>query len=101
VLNNSLSGNCSSQYWQDAAEKQAFAVYLQRQGYRTFYAGKYLNQVCFSMCVFDNDELVDCVFSIIIITLVVMRSMAQLELAEWNIYPQAGTAGMDLYVHAM
>ncbi|XP_073180940.1 N-acetylglucosamine-6-sulfatase-like isoform X2 [Lepidochelys kempii] len=45
VRNNSLEGNCSSLAWQKNQEPLAFPVYLQRQGYQTFYAGKYLNQV--------------------------------------------------------
>ncbi|EMP26269.1 N-acetylglucosamine-6-sulfatase [Chelonia mydas] len=44
VRNNSLEGNCSSLAWQKSQEPLAFPVYLQRQGYQTFYAGKYLNQ---------------------------------------------------------
>uniref|UniRef100_A0A8C8SDQ2 N-acetylglucosamine-6-sulfatase n=1 Tax=Pelusios castaneus TaxID=367368 RepID=A0A8C8SDQ2_9SAUR len=44
VRNNSLEGNCSSPAWQKSQEPLAFPVYLRRQGYQTFYAGKYLNQ---------------------------------------------------------
>ncbi|XP_060107814.1 N-acetylglucosamine-6-sulfatase-like [Heteronotia binoei] len=44
VRNNSLDGNCSSQAWQKFQEPFTFPVYLQKQGYQTFYAGKYLNQ---------------------------------------------------------
>ncbi|XP_049529166.1 N-acetylglucosamine-6-sulfatase isoform X5 [Dermacentor silvarum] len=44
VFNNSLSGGCSSRGWQRGPERSAFAVDLQRAGYETFYAGKYLNQ---------------------------------------------------------
>ncbi|XP_075551498.1 N-acetylglucosamine-6-sulfatase-like isoform X2 [Dermacentor variabilis] len=44
VSNNSLSGGCSSLGWQRGPERSAFAVDLQRSGYETFYAGKYLNQ---------------------------------------------------------
>ncbi|KAH7947545.1 hypothetical protein HPB52_013085 [Rhipicephalus sanguineus] len=44
VFNNSLSGGCSSQHWQRGPERSAFAVDLQRAGYETFYAGKYLNR---------------------------------------------------------
>ncbi|XP_071960691.1 N-acetylglucosamine-6-sulfatase-like isoform X2 [Antedon mediterranea] len=43
-VNNSISGNCSSKYWQDGPEKKTFATYLKSQGYVTFMAGKYLNQ---------------------------------------------------------
>lgn len=44
VLNNSIEGGCSSREWQKSLEKQTFAVYLKENGYKTFYAGKYLNQ---------------------------------------------------------
>lgn len=41
--NNSISGNCNGKPWQQDAEKKTFAVYAQQAGYRTSYAGKYLN----------------------------------------------------------
>ncbi|XP_028274098.1 glucosamine (N-acetyl)-6-sulfatase (Sanfilippo disease IIID), b [Parambassis ranga] len=44
VRNNSLSGNCSSPVWQKGPESEAFPVYLGKQKYQTFFAGKYLNQ---------------------------------------------------------
>lgn len=44
ALNNSLSGNCSSPAWQQTHEKDALAVHMQRAGYRSLYAGKYLNE---------------------------------------------------------
>ncbi|XP_048474570.1 glucosamine (N-acetyl)-6-sulfatase (Sanfilippo disease IIID), b isoform X1 [Rhincodon typus] len=44
VRNNSLSGNCSSVQWQKVMEPQVFSVYLKKHGYKTFFAGKYLNQ---------------------------------------------------------
>ncbi|KAH8020317.1 hypothetical protein HPB51_000633 [Rhipicephalus microplus] len=44
VFNNSLSGGCSSQHWQRGPERCSFAVDLQKAGYETFYAGKYLNR---------------------------------------------------------
>uniref|UniRef100_A0A3B3I1W4 Glucosamine (N-acetyl)-6-sulfatase (Sanfilippo disease IIID), b n=1 Tax=Oryzias latipes TaxID=8090 RepID=A0A3B3I1W4_ORYLA len=44
VRNNSLSGNCSSLLWQKGPESGAFPVYLNKLGYQTFFAGKYLNQ---------------------------------------------------------
>lgn len=45
VRNNSLSGNCSSALWQTGPESEAFPVFLSKQKYQTFFAGKYLNQV--------------------------------------------------------
>ncbi|XP_057341446.1 N-acetylglucosamine-6-sulfatase-like isoform X1 [Microplitis mediator] len=45
TFNNSLSGGCSSMKWQNTNEKHTFATILKTQkNYRTFYAGKYLNQ---------------------------------------------------------
>ncbi|XP_033225479.1 N-acetylglucosamine-6-sulfatase-like isoform X2 [Belonocnema kinseyi] len=45
VLNNSISGGCNDQKWKDGPEKNTFAIHLNKKmGYRTFYAGKYLNQ---------------------------------------------------------
>ncbi|XP_041815856.1 glucosamine (N-acetyl)-6-sulfatase (Sanfilippo disease IIID), b [Chelmon rostratus] len=44
VRNNSLSGNCSSALWQTGPESEAFPVFLSKQKYQTFFAGKYLNQ---------------------------------------------------------
>uniref|UniRef100_A0A8C3AGP6 N-acetylglucosamine-6-sulfatase n=1 Tax=Cyclopterus lumpus TaxID=8103 RepID=A0A8C3AGP6_CYCLU len=44
VRNNSLSGNCSSAAWQQGPEASAFPVFLGKQKYQTFFAGKYLNQ---------------------------------------------------------
>nr|XP_020443069.1 N-acetylglucosamine-6-sulfatase-like [Monopterus albus] len=44
VKNNSLSGNCSSPLWQKGPEAEAFPIYLSKQKYQTFFAGKYLNQ---------------------------------------------------------
>ncbi|KAK5598528.1 hypothetical protein CRENBAI_008897 [Crenichthys baileyi] len=44
VRNNSLSGNCSSVKWQQGPEAEAFPIYLSKQKYQTFFAGKYLNQ---------------------------------------------------------
>ncbi|KAG7218755.1 hypothetical protein INR49_007292 [Caranx melampygus] len=44
VRNNSLSGNCSSPQWQKGPEAEAFPVYLNKNKYQTFFAGKYLNQ---------------------------------------------------------
>ncbi|KAK3873117.1 hypothetical protein Pcinc_016902 [Petrolisthes cinctipes] len=44
AINNSLSGQCSSQRWQDGPEKKTFAAHLHGAGYTTFFAGKYLNQ---------------------------------------------------------
>ncbi|KAK7788721.1 hypothetical protein R5R35_011011 [Gryllus longicercus] len=44
TVNNSVSGGCSNFNWQQNQEKQSFAVPLHHAGYKTFYAGKYLNQ---------------------------------------------------------
>lgn len=45
VINNTVTGNCSSRQWQNGQEKRTMATYLQAKGYQTFYGGKYLNQV--------------------------------------------------------
>ncbi|KAK7079518.1 hypothetical protein SK128_006379, partial [Halocaridina rubra] len=44
AINNSLSGHCSSRQWQAGPERKSFATHLHLNGYRTFFAGKYLNQ---------------------------------------------------------
>ncbi|XP_071492103.1 N-acetylglucosamine-6-sulfatase-like isoform X2 [Diadema antillarum] len=44
AMNNSLDGNCSSVAWQQGPEQSTFATHLQKAGYTTFFAGKYLNQ---------------------------------------------------------
>ena len=44
TTNNSISGNCSSPFWQETIEPTCFAPIVQSQKYNTFYAGKYLNQ---------------------------------------------------------
>ncbi|KAJ1530549.1 hypothetical protein ONE63_005437 [Megalurothrips usitatus] len=44
VWNNSLEGNCNSVVWQRRHEPHTFAQIFHDAGYRTFYAGKYLNQ---------------------------------------------------------
>lgn len=44
AVNNSISGNCSSAYWQKTFEPKTMAVQIQNAGYYTFFAGKYLNQ---------------------------------------------------------
>ncbi|ALC48678.1 CG18278 [Drosophila busckii] len=44
TINNSISGGCNGQFWRHTSEPQALPVLLQRHGYRTFFAGKYLNQ---------------------------------------------------------
>ncbi|NP_001080261.1 glucosamine (N-acetyl)-6-sulfatase S homeolog [Xenopus laevis] len=44
VLNNTISGNCSSKAWQKTQEPYTFPALLYSIGYQTFFAGKYLNQ---------------------------------------------------------
>lgn len=44
AVNNSLEGNCAGQEWVDNHEKKTIAVALKSLGYRTMFAGKYLNQ---------------------------------------------------------
>ncbi|XP_045030334.1 N-acetylglucosamine-6-sulfatase-like isoform X3 [Daphnia magna] len=44
VINNTVTGNCSSPQWQNGEELKTMATYLQSNGYATFYGGKYLNQ---------------------------------------------------------
>ena len=46
VVNNSVEGNCYGDTWRTTLEpKRSLAYFLKRKNYRTFYAGKYLNQV--------------------------------------------------------
>ena len=42
--NNSVSGNCNGQAWQEGLEQDTFAVKAHAAGYQTGFAGKYLNQ---------------------------------------------------------
>ena len=51
AVNNSVDGNCSSTAWQQTQEASAFPTVLKAEGYTTFFAGKYLNQVftCISL----------------------------------------------------
>uniref|UniRef100_UPI00398EEB05 N-acetylglucosamine-6-sulfatase isoform X2 n=1 Tax=Pristiophorus japonicus TaxID=55135 RepID=UPI00398EEB05 len=45
VFNNTLEGNCSSKAWQKTQEPNTFSAILHSHcGYRTFFAGKYLNE---------------------------------------------------------
>lgn len=44
TINNSISGQCSGVRWQEGPEKKTFAAHMHHNGYRTFFAGKYLNQ---------------------------------------------------------
>lgn len=44
TVNNSLNGGCSSANWQHRHEPNTFGASLHRTGYKTFYAGKYLNK---------------------------------------------------------
>lgn len=43
VRNNTPEGGCSGKDWINGAERSTIAVRLQRAGYTTFYAGKYMN----------------------------------------------------------
>ena len=42
--NNSVPGNCCGPDWVNGPELRTYAVHLKQAGYRTHYAGKYLNQ---------------------------------------------------------
>ena len=42
-VGNGINTNCSSPWWQENIEPTCFAPYVQKAGYETFYAGKYLN----------------------------------------------------------
>ena len=44
ALNNSVFGNCYGTEWRMGAEQQTFAVGAKFSGYKTYFAGKYLNQ---------------------------------------------------------
>lgn len=43
TYNNSINGGCNGNKWK-TLEQNTFANILQKEGYNTFYAGKYLNQ---------------------------------------------------------
>lgn len=45
TTNNSMSGGCYGEHWRKNVEHRTLPVYLQQNGYKTFYAGKYLNRV--------------------------------------------------------
>ena len=44
VKNNTISGGCNSEKWREELEHKTFVSRLHKSGYRTMYAGKYLNQ---------------------------------------------------------
>ncbi|XP_053686248.1 N-acetylglucosamine-6-sulfatase-like [Sabethes cyaneus] len=44
AFNNSKSGGCFGTHWRETVEPEAFPVLLQKHGYKTFFAGKYLNE---------------------------------------------------------
>ena len=43
--NNSLAGGCYGTHWRQNLQNNTFATALKDAGYKTFYAGKYLNEV--------------------------------------------------------
>lgn len=79
VRNNSVSGGCSSADWRQGSEKESFAAKLKKHGYKTMYAGKYLNQVANEI---SKDLLAPC-------------SMVAQVAAEWATCRRAGTGGPD------
>ncbi|KAL7742634.1 hypothetical protein ACLKA6_002002 [Drosophila palustris] len=44
TFNNSLDGGCNGLLWRKEFEPRALPALLQKHGYKTFFAGKYLNQ---------------------------------------------------------
>lgn len=44
MRNNSVSGNCYGSDWRESSEHKTYATYAREAGYKTSYAGKYLNQ---------------------------------------------------------
>ncbi|XP_052861776.1 N-acetylglucosamine-6-sulfatase-like [Anopheles cruzii] len=44
TINNSISGGCYGEYWRQHVEPAALPVALANAGYKTFFAGKYLNE---------------------------------------------------------
>ena len=44
ALSNSIQRNCYGEEWRQGAEQQTFAVSAKLAGYKTYFAGKYLNQ---------------------------------------------------------
>lgn len=69
VRNNSLSGNCSSPQWQKGPETQAFPVFLNKLKYQTFFAGKYLNQVCVHFKSLPDPELSSLLLDSVVVNL--------------------------------
>ncbi|XP_026728245.1 N-acetylglucosamine-6-sulfatase-like [Trichoplusia ni] len=43
TIDNSLRGGCNGHYWRQTLQNLTFATVLKDAGYKTFYAGKYLN----------------------------------------------------------
>uniref|UniRef100_A0A1B0GQP8 Sulfatase N-terminal domain-containing protein n=2 Tax=Phlebotomus papatasi TaxID=29031 RepID=A0A1B0GQP8_PHLPP len=43
TINNSVSGGCYGSFWKEVIEKTTLPVMLEKRGYETFFAGKYLN----------------------------------------------------------
>nr|XP_049698902.1 N-acetylglucosamine-6-sulfatase [Helicoverpa armigera] len=44
TVNNSMRGGCYGHYWRNTLQKETFNYLLKEAGYKTFYAGKYLNE---------------------------------------------------------
>ncbi|XP_017962761.1 N-acetylglucosamine-6-sulfatase-like isoform X1 [Drosophila navojoa] len=44
TFNNSINGGCNGHHWRTISEPRTLPVLLQKHGYHTFFAGKYLNQ---------------------------------------------------------
>lgn len=54
TINNSQSGGCFGQFWRESVESRTMGNVLQMNGLKTFFAGKYLNDVCNHHCILDT-----------------------------------------------